>query len=346
MIASRITAPDWDCERAARARQDKLLKPQGSLGRLEDLACWFAARQSREIPRTLAPAITVFAADHGVSSRGVSAYPAAVTGQMLSSLAAGTAAIAVLAQTIQAAITIVDVGVALDGAPPAGVCNERIARGTHDFTTAPAMSTEQVTQALAVGARYAAQAIVVGSNILIAGEVGIGNTTSAAALICALLNADPADIVGHGTGLTDAQREHKIQVVREGLARVRHVTDPLALLAEIGGLEIAAMAGYYLEAARRSVPCLLDGFISTAAALIACRLEAGLHDWLLASHVSGERGHGTALQALRLKPLLDFRMRLGEGSGAALVMPLLQTAIKLHADMATFEEAGVAGKEI
>lgn len=336
------TPPDEDIAALAARRQDQLIKPRGALGRLEWLACWFAARQRRVIPRRLAPAIVVFAADHGVAQQGVSAYPASVTRQMLDSLAKGVAAINVIARSIDAPITIVDVGVNLDGPPPQGVRNERVARGSQDLSLGPAMTASQAQHALEVGSRYARESIARGCDLLIAGEIGIGNTTAAACLLSALLKMDPDEIVGSGTGLTSQQREHKVAVVRRSLVRAGATSDPLVLLAELGGFEVAAMAGFYLEATRHGAPCVLDGFISTAAALIAQALDPGVRDWLLASHVSAERGHTHALERLRLTPLIDCGLRLGEGTGAALVVPLLQTAIRLHAEMATFDEAGVA----
>lgn len=343
-LANQVVAaatPDAEIARLAALRQDQLIKPRGSLGRLEELACWFAARQGRVAPRRLTPAIVVFAADHGVAQHGVSAYPTSVTRQMLASLANGVAAINVLARCIEALLTIVDVGVNMDGPPPSGVRCERIARGTGDLSAGPAMSPAQARRALDVGARCARESLASGADLLIAGEIGIGNTTAAACLISLLLNADPDDVVGVGTGVSAAQRERKVAIVRRALARGVDASEPLTALADLGGLEIAAMSGFYIEAARHGAPCLLDGFISTAAALVAAALQPSVTDWLLASHLSQERGHAQALAHLRLAPLIDCGLRLGEGSGAALVVPMLQAAIRLHAEMATFAEAGV-----
>lgn len=336
------TPPDEDIAALAARRQDQLIKPRGALGRLESLACWFAARQRRVVPRRLTPAIVVFAADHGVAQQNVSAYPASVTRQMLGSLANGVAAINVIARSIDAQMTIVDIGVDMDGPPPQGVRDERIARGSQDLSLGSAMTASQTQHALDIGARYARELIACGCDLLIAGEIGIGNTTAAACLISAVLKTDPDEIVGSGTGLTAEQREHKLDVVRRALTRIDGATDSPALLTELGGFEIAAMSGFYLEAARHGAPCVLDGFISTAAALIAQGLDPGVRDWLLASHVSAERGHARALEHLHLAPLIECGLRLGEGSGAALVVPLLQIAVRLHAEMATFAEAGVA----
>lgn len=328
----------------AAQRQDQLIKPQGALGRLEEIACWFAARQSRTIPRQLTPAITVFAADHGVAAQGVSAYPSSVTAEMLKSLSNGQAAIAVIARELNALYTVVDVGVASNEPRPSNVQHARITNGTHDLSSHAAMSTAQARQALDTGAYYAAQAIAHGADLLIAGEVGIGNTTAAACLIAALTQLDPELVVGTGTGLDSSGRQRKLSIVRRALARapqgLRH--EPLQLLAEFGGYEIAAMAGFYVHAARLGVPVLLDGFISAAAALIACSMTPLSREWMLAGHQSAELGHAIALEQLQLKPLLNLNMRLGEGSGAALAVPLIQTALRLHREMATFAEAGVS----
>lgn len=326
---------------AARARQDQLIKPTGALGRLEDLACWFAARQRCEIPADLKPAISVFAADHGVAIQNVSAYPAAVTRAMLSSLAKGQAAIAVLARHINAIYAVVDVGVNASDIQD-NVHIERIARGTGDLSTEAAMTTQQAEQAIAIGQRHASAAIAQGANLLIAGEVGIGNTTAAACLISALTQLDPGMLVGTGTGLDVNGRAHKLEIVKRALQRVQTKSlTPLQLLSEFGGFEIAAMTGYYLQAANGGVPVLLDGYISAAAALLAVSMQPAAREWMLASHQSAELGHALALEQLQLKPLLSLGMRLGEGSGAAVAFPLLQTALRLHREMATFAEASV-----
>lgn len=331
---------------AARRRQSELTKPTGALGQLEYVACWFAARQGRAIPRVLKPAITVFAADHGVTAQGVSAYPAEVTAQMLTNLAGGGAAINILARQIGASVTVVDVGVVRDSPGTNRVVRSRIRPGTADISLGPAMQPEEAERALAVGAERADADIAAGSNLLIAGDMGIGNTTPSACLICAFTRSTPGETVGRGTGLDDSGRRRKVQVVERVLARAgeRRPKNGIEWLAEIGGLEIAAIAGYYLQAARRGVPALLDGFISAAAALAARAIEPRVLDWLLASHVSAEQGHRAALRDLELNPLIDLEMRLGEGTGAALCVPLIQAALALHAGMATFASAGVANR--
>lgn len=337
-----MPSPDNDSRQLAEQRQNQLIKPRGALGRLEDLACWFAARQGCEIPQLLQPAIAVFAADHGVACRGVSAYPQSVTAAMLASLANGKAAIAVLARELQCTYEVLNVGVIGDVEALAGIHHKRIAHGTQDLSVLPAMTTAQAEQALQIGREQATRYVQQGSNLLIAGEVGIGNTTAAACLIAAITGLDPALIVGPGTGLNRLQQQHKLSIVRQALANVGAIDDPLQLLTELGGFEIAAMSGFYQQSIRMGVPVLLDGFISTAAALVVCAMDIEAREWLLAAHQSAELGHALALEHLQLKPLLNLNMRLGEGSGAALAVPLIQSALRLHREMATFAEAGIA----
>jgi nicotinate-nucleotide--dimethylbenzimidazole phosphoribosyltransferase len=344
---AEIPLPDQAALAAARERQQALTKPRGALARLEELACWFAARQRRGVPAPLVAAITVFAADHGVTARGVSAYPREVTAQMVANFARGGAAINVLARRAGARLTVVDVGVAGDPVRGEGVVGARIRPGTNDLSAAPAMTREDVERALAVGAERAAVEIAAGANLLVAGDMGIGNTTAAACLVCAFTDEPPDAIVGYGTGLDETGRVRKVEVVERALARARTRSprDGVDWLAELGGLEIAAIGGYYLEAARGSTPVILDGFISAAAALAARAIAPRAVDWMLAAHASAERGHRAALRHLGLEPLVDLGLRLGEGSGAALVLPLLDAAIALHAEMATFEEAGVSRRD-
>lgn len=346
MVTTTIPAPDEGAFAAACARQATLTKPQGALGRLEDLACWFAARQRRAIPVPVTPAITVFAADHGVAARGVSAYPSEVTAQMVANFARGGAAINVLARALGARLTVVDVGVAAPLDALATVVQAKVRPGTADLAAGPAMTRAEAERALAVGAERAAADVAAGATLLIAGEMGIGNTTASACLVCAFGGEPPDRIVGHGTGIDAATHARKVEIVAHALerARARAPRDGLDWLAELGGLEIAAIAGYFLAAARSGVPALVDGFIAAAAALAARAVEPRVVDWLLASHASVERGHRHALRALGLEPLVDLALRLGEGTGAALVVPLVNAALKLHAEMATFAEAGVAAR--
>jgi nicotinate-nucleotide--dimethylbenzimidazole phosphoribosyltransferase len=356
-----MPVPDTRAEGAARARQQQLTKPPGSLGRLEELACWFAARSSNPIPGNPRTEIFVFAADHGVAARGVSAFPQSVTGQMVANFAAGGAANNALASLEDCRIEVVDVGVAGNLELPRTVRNEKVRSGTRDLFAEAAMTDDELTAALSAGERCAREAIQRGAQLLIAGDMGIANTTSAACLICAFTYAPAEQIVGRGTGVDDLGLARKREVVTAALARARaaipapdsdpthahptqaHPTQARQILAHLGGLEIAAMAGFYIEAARSAVPVLLDGYISGAAALAAVRLEPGALRWMLASHQSAEGGHAVALQALGLTPLVDLGMRLGEGSGAALTLPIIKAALSLHRNMATFAHAGVDG---
>ena len=341
-MSSEFPPVDVEAGDAARARQLQLTKPPGSLGRLEELACWFAARLGSPVPAQPHCEIFVFAADHGVAARGVSAFPQSVTGQMVGNFARGGAAINVLASLEGCRIEVVDVGVASNEAPPVGVRNERVRAGTRDLASESAMTADELRAALAVGERCARAAVAREARLLIAGDMGIANSTAAACLICAITGATPESVVGRGTGVDDAGLVRKVDVVRIALGRVAKVREPSQLLAELGGLEIAAIAGFYLEAARQGVPVLLDGYISTAAALAAVSIEPEAVNWLLASHRSAEAGHSVALEWLKLDPLLDLGLRLGEGTGAALTVPIVRAALALHARMATFGEAGVS----
>lgn len=343
---TRTVKIDLSFEQAARARQLRLTKPPGALGRLEDVACWLAARQRTEIPVALTPAIAVFAGDHGVTEEGVSAFPSIVTAEMVRNFARGGAAINVLARFIGARLSVVDVGVLTPLDEVENIVHAKVRAGTANLATMAAMTRAEAEAALAAGRAQAQSDADAGSNLLIAGDMGIGNTTVSTCLVCALTGADPEAVVGIGTGVDAQGRRRKVEVVRRTLARVAREkpSDGVGWLAEMGGLEIGAIAGYYLRAAELGVPALVDGFIATAGALVARAIEPSVIDWLLASHRSFEMGHRIALESLKLTPLLDLGMRLGEGSGAALTLPLLQGAIRLHAEMATFAEAGVSEK--
>jgi len=339
--------PEPKFERAARERQLQLTKPPGALGRLEDVACWFAARQRREIPRALVPAISVFAGDHGVTEENVSAFPSVVTAEMVRNFARGGAAINVLARFIEARLTVVDVGVLASLDDVDCIVRAKVRAGTANLARTAAMTATEAVAALAAGRARALADVEAGSNLLIAGDMGIGNTTASACLVCGLTGADPEAVVGIGTGVDSEGRGRKVEVVRRALERVGRArpNNGTGWLAEVGGLEIGAIAGYFLRAAELGIPALVDGFIATAGALVARAIEPSVTDWLLASHRSYETGHCIALESLGIDPLLDLGMRLGEGSGAALCVPLLQGAIRLHAEMATFAEAGVSEKE-
>lgn len=327
------------CE-AALARQRRLAKPPGSLGRLEHAVVALAGQQRRVTPSVDAVAITVFAADHGVARRGVSAYPQETTQAMLRLFAAGGAAINVLADRLGASLEVVDVGTCGTQRVP-GVRAARIAPGTADMAEGPAMSAQQTLEALAVGHDSLARAAP-GTQLFIAGEMGIGNTTAAAALACALTGAGAGEMTGPGTGLMSEALQRKQNVVAAALRRHElALDDPLTLLAALGGLEIAAMTGAYLRAAQLGVPCLVDGYIASIAALLAVRLQPAVRPWLHFAHRSAEPGHHRVLRALDAVPLLELDMRLGEGSGAAVAVPLLQAACALHAQMGTIEQLGI-----
>jgi nicotinate-nucleotide--dimethylbenzimidazole phosphoribosyltransferase len=343
--AEVIAEPDRSIEARARARQSILTKPAGSLGRLEDLACWLAARLGDVAPDMPRSEIFVFAADHGVAARGVSAYPQSVTEQMVHNFTRGGAAINVLARLADARIEVVDVGVASNEPTPAGAREARLGRGTRDLSRESAMTAAQVAQAFEIGARCVEESYSRGARLLVAGEMGIGNTTAAACLICAFTGANPSDVVGRGTGIDDPVLALKRAVVASALQRMQvdAKSAPLGVLAEVGGFELAAITGLYLAAAKRGVPVVLDGYLSAAAALTAVAIEPHSRDWMLASHLSTELGHAIALRALELEPLLDLKLRLGEGTGAALSLQIARAALALHREMATFAQAGVSG---
>jgi nicotinate-nucleotide--dimethylbenzimidazole phosphoribosyltransferase len=339
---------DEHAERAARAHQDELTKPRGSLGRLEEIAAWYAGAVGRFpcAPPERA-AVGVFAADHGVTVEAVSAYPSQVTAAMVCNVMAGGAAINVLARRHGVAIDLVDVGVAGDlSAPPAdpevAIWRAKVRAGTGNLRREPAMTREQAIAAMDVGACTADRCISSGAEILGTGEIGIGNTTAAAALTCAMTGARPADVVGNGAGIDAPARERKVSVVEDALRRhAPGPEDPVGALAAVGGLELAAIVGFVLRAAEQRVPVVLDGFLANACALVAVALRPGVARFFVASHESAESGSGVALAALGLRPLLSLGMRLGEGTGAVLGIELVRTAVALQGEMATFATAGV-----
>lgn len=333
--------PDEQAAARARARQAELTKPLGSLGRLEQLAVELAALQRRDRPGLERVRIGVFAADHGVAVEGVSAFPQAVTAEMVRNFARGGAAINVLAHASGAEFSVINVGTAgaLESLP--GVIDERLSAGTGNIVCEPAMSHQQCLAALAVGRRW------VDANphceLIIGGEMGIGNTTVASALAAALTDHPVVELVGAGTGVDSAGLAHKQAVIERALAYHGCTpAEPLETLRCLGGLELAALAGAYIRAAQCGIAVLVDGFITTVAALAALRLNPALRPWLLFSHRSAEQGHRILLEELSAQPLLALDLRLGEASGAALALPILRAALALHNDMATFTEAGVS----
>jgi nicotinate-nucleotide--dimethylbenzimidazole phosphoribosyltransferase len=326
-----VPEPDAAAAAAARAALDAKAKPPGSLGRLEDLACRLAAIRGTADPGRLTPVVVVCAADHGIAEEGVSAYPQEVTGHMLLAFAGGQAAICVLAREAGARLVVADLGVRAEVEHPA-VLDRRVRAGTANATRGPAMSREEAERAIAAGIGLADDGIVA------LGDMGIANTTAAGALTACLLERDPAAVCGRGTGVDDAGLERKVAAVRRALAvNEPSPGDPLGALAAVGGLEIGALAGLVLGCAARRTPVLVDGFITAAAALVAVRLQPRCADILIAAHRSPEPGHGAILDALGLDPLLDLGMRLGEGSGAALALPLVAAALAVLSDMATLE---------
>jgi nicotinate-nucleotide--dimethylbenzimidazole phosphoribosyltransferase len=334
-------AADAAAAAAARRALDGKTKPRGSLGRLEELACRIAGIRASAAPGRLEPAVVVAAADHGVAVEGVSAYPQEVTAQMLGTFAGGGAAVCVLARQAGARLIVVDVGVREPIDHPA-VLDRRIRAGTANIAREPAMTRGEAEEALAAGIELADGLVDDGVGVIALGEMGIANTTAASALTAVLLDADPAAVCGRGTGIDDQRLSHKIAVVRRALGRTPvDPTDPVGAIAAVGGLEIAALAGVTLGAGARRTPVLVDGFITAAAALAATRLCPSCGDALIAAHRSPEPGHGAILPALGLEPLLDLRLRLGEGTGATLALPLIAAALAVLSEMATFDEAGV-----
>ena len=337
-----VKPPSERATAAARERQQQLTKPPGSLGRLEQLAIQFAGWQDRSDPRLDVVQIRVFAGDHGVVAEGVSAFPQAVTVQMIHNFATGGAAIAVLARHYGATFSVINVGTATPGPVLEGVVNVQLAAGTANFCIGPAMDEALIRRALDCGAAHAPAV----GDLFIGGEMGIGNTSAAAALTSALLDLPPATTVGRGTGVDDHGLAVKRAAVQRGLdLHLSADISALDILRCLGGLEIAALTGAYIACAQRGIPMLVDGYICTAAALIACRLNPGVRDWMLFAHRSAEPGHRVLLEALSAEPLLDLGMRLGEGSGAAVALPLLRAACELHNAMATFAQAGVSEGE-
>ena len=339
----------------ARDRQDRLTKPRGSLGALEDVSVRLAGLAGQCPPPMPEPAaVAVFAADHGVHAQGVSPWPQEVTGQMVANFAAGGAAVNAFARQAGASVVVIDVGVAHpplpagDGAEHGlpGLLVRRVRPGTGDLATGPAMSRDDALRALAVGIRVARDLVAEGHRCLLTGDMGIANTTASAAIVAALTGADPADVTGGGTGIDAATRARKVEVVRQALAINRpDPADPVGVLAAVGGLEHAAIAGLVLGGAAERVPVVLDGVIAGAAALVARALAPACVDACVAGHRSTEPGHTVALAQLGLRPLVDLELRLGEGTGAVLALPLVQAAVRALREMATFDSAGVAEKD-
>lgn len=344
---ARIEAPDDDAIDGATARMDRLTKPPGSLGRLEALAIRIAGITGQPRPRLTQRLVITAAGDHGVAAQGVSAFPAEVTGQMVANFLAGGAAINVLAAHAGARVVVVDAGVASETPLHPALVRLRLAPGTADMTRAPAMSRALAAQAIAAGIDlFEAEHSGGGADIVACGEMGIGNTTSAAAIVAAVTGRPPRAVTGRGTGIDDARFELKVAAIEQALA-LHHPdpTDGLALLSAVGGLEIGVLAGVYLAAAAARVPAVVDGMISGAAALVAAAIDPRVQPFMIGSHRSVEPGHQAMLAHLELDPLLDLGLRLGEGTGAALGITLCVAACRLLDEMATFDEAGVSDSD-
>ena len=327
----------------AQARLDRLTKPIGSLGRLEELAAHYVMITGEMNPKVPRGAVYTFAADHGVTVEGVSAYPSAVTPQMVLNFLRGGAGVNVLARHVGIEVRVVDIGVAFDFESAPGLIQRKVMPGTKNLMVESAMSLAQAEQALHVGIELATEAAQEGIGLIGTGEMGIGNTTASSAIAAVMTGRSVAEVTGRGTGIDDAGHARKIDVIQRALALHRlDSTHAMEVLAKVGGLEIGGLAGLMLGAAAARIPVVLDGFIAGAAALIAVGLQPRCKDYLIASHQSVERGHRAILDHLRLKPLLDLDLRLGEGTGACLGMSLVFAAIKILTEMATFDEAGVS----
>jgi len=341
-----IPALDERAMTLAKQRQDQLTKPTGSLGRLEELSVRLAGMTGRLDPPLKDKVVFTLAADHGVALEGVSAYPREVTAQMVLNFLGGGAAINVLARQAGVRVVVADFGVDADLPPHPELRTLKVRRGTNSITQGPSMTRAEATTAMEQGAALVREELARGLDIALTGDMGIGNTTPAAALICARTGLPADQIVGRGTGVDDAGLERKRAAVGRALGvNSAHLDDPLDALAAVGGLEIAGLVGIILEAAMHRRPVLLDGFISGAAALTAVAIARGVKDYLIAAHQSHELGHAAVLHSLGLEPLLDLDLRLGEGTGAVLALSLVEASVRILNEMATFAEAGVSNRE-
>lgn len=344
-LCRRIQPVDVTLRGKAQARLDRLTKPLGSLGRLEELAASYVAITGElklNVPRGV---VFTFAADHGVTLEGVSAYPREVTPQMVLNFLRGGAGVNVLAKHAGVDVRVVDIGVDYEFGAVPGLLARKVMKGTNNLAVESAMTRSQAEQAVMIGVELATEVVREGIGLIGTGEMGIGNTTPSAAITAAMTGRPVADVTGCGTGIDESGRRHKIAVIERAFDLHRpDMMDPLDVLTKVGGLEIAGLSGLILGAAAARVPVVLDGFIAGAAALIAVGLQPLCREYLIASHRSVEQGHRVVLDHLRLKPLLDLDLRLGEGTGACLGMDLVCAAIKIYTEMATFDEAGVSDK--
>lgn len=342
-IMAKVGPLDQQAMAVAQARQDTLTKPQGSLGRLEALSVQVAGITGNPLPEVHHKVVITMAGDHGVTAEGVSAYPQEVTAQMVANFVAGGAGINVLARYVGARVVVVDIGVARELPPHNLLMNKKIAYGTANFARVPAMTQEQALRSVETGIEVVEQELAKGMDLVATGDMGIGNTTASSAIV-AVFTGEPVEAVtGRGTGITEEQRAHKARVIQQALELHRpDPRDPLEVLAKVGGLEIGGLAGVILGGAAHRIPVIIDGFISGAAALLASALCPAVKDYLIAGHQSVEVGHRATLRYLGLAPLLDLSLRLGEGTGAVLGMVVVEAAMKLLAEMATFGEAQVS----
>lgn len=345
-LGAAIRPLDEDAMAAARDRLDALTKPKGSLGALEDVAVQLAGLAGSCPPPMPEPAtVAVFAADHGVHAQAVTPWPQEVTGQMVANFLAGGAVVNAFAAQAGARVVVIDVGVRSDPGSAAGLIPRKIAAGTADFTAGPALTRAQAEAAMSAGADMAAELVADGSRCLVTGDMGIANTTASAALICAFTGRDPEQVTGRGTGIDDATYARKLQAVRRGLALHQpDAADPVGVLAAFGGLEHAALAGFILRAGGLRTPVILDGVIAGAAALAAAAVAPAVTGCCIAGHRSPEPGHTVALEQLGLAPLIDLGLRLGEGTGGLLALPVTASAVRALRDVATFDSAGVTDK--
>jgi len=344
-IAS-ILPPDESLAKLAQQRLDNLTKPVGSLGRLEELACRYVVMRGEAVPDLPKKAIFTFAGDHGVTEEGVSAFPKEVTRQMVYNFLRGGAGINVLARHAGADVFVVDIGVDHDFGELDGLLQRKVVSGTKNFTKGPAMTREEAVRTLETGIAVASEYADRGYSLFATGEMGIGNTTPSSAIVAAVAGAPAAEVTGRGTGISDAALQNKVRVIEQGLALNRpNPEDALDILAKVGGAEIGGIAGLILGAAARRIPVVIDGFISTAGALIAHGIAPAAREYMFAAHASVEIGHRIMLKRLHLQPMLDLNLRLGEGTGAALAMFLIDGGLKIYREMATFGEAGVSTEE-
>ncbi len=344
-LISKIKPLDEGAKQAALARQDRLTKPQGSLGRLEELSVKIAGITGQEQPKLTHKVVTVMAGDHGVVAEGVSAFPQEVTPQMVYNFLNGGAAINVLARHSGARVVVVDMGVAADLEPHPDLVIKKIAHGTENIARGPAMRREQAEAAILAGAQVVEDEIARGLDILATGDMGIGNTTPSAAIAAAFTRLPAEKIAGRGTGVDDAGLQRKVAAIQSALdTNNPDPRDALQVLAMVGGFEIGGLAGAILAAAANRRPVVIDGFISTAGAMIAAGLAPQVRDYLIAAHSSQELGHHLMMDWLGVSPLLDLKLRLGEGTGAVLAVSLCEAACKILSEMATFDQAGVSDK--